>query len=69
MTPYLAESCLCVSGLPGGEDQDLRLAQEGQGIGALVPAQGNGAGNLARVPKIGAKERRTESAGRKVFPA
>lgn len=59
----------CVSDLPREEDQDLRPAQEGQGIGALVLAPESSAGDLALVLRTRMKERRTESVGRKVFPA
>lgn len=52
-----------VPDLQGEEDQDLHLAQEGQGV--LSPE--NSAGDL--ILRIGVKERRTESADKKVFPA
>lgn len=62
-------SCLnfCVSDLPG-EDQDLRRALEGHGIDALVLAPENGTGDLALTLKTRVKEKRTESADRKVSP-
>lgn len=69
VTPRSAGSIFCVSDLPGEEDQDLRPAQKGLGIAALVLAPENGAGDLALNLKTGVKERRTESADRKVFPA
>lgn len=58
-----------VHDLPGEEDQDLHHAQEGQGIDAQILAPENGAGDLALVLRTGMKERRTESADKKVFPA
>lgn len=69
MTPCSAGSIFCVSDLPGEEGQDLRPAQEGLGIDALLHAPENAAGDLALILRTGVKERRTESADRKVFPA
>lgn len=54
------------SDLLGEEDQDLRLAQEGQDIDALDPE--NTTGELALIRGTEVKEKETESADRKVFP-
>lgn len=59
---------LCVSDLPGEEDQDLHPIQEGRGIDALVLAPENGPGNHVLILRTEMKER-TASADRKVFPA
>ncbi len=67
VTTCLALSTFFVSDLLEEEDQDLHPAQEGQGIGVLAPE--NGIGDLGPVLRTGMKERKTESAGRKVFPA
>lgn len=63
MTPC---SIVCVSDLPGEEGQDLRLAQEGLDIDALDPESTTG--DLALILRTEMKERKTESADKKVFP-
>lgn len=57
-----------VSDLPG-EDRDPLPVQEGQGIDGLILALENSVGDLVLVHRTEVKERRTESADRKVFQA
>lgn len=61
-------SIFCVLGLLGEDDQGLRPAQEGLGIDALVLDPENTTGDLALILGTEVKERKTESADRKVFP-
>lgn len=61
-------SIFCVLGLLREDDQDLRPAQEGQGIDARLLDPENTAGDLALILGTEVKERKTESADRKVFP-